>query len=377
MSQVALQGSLKGVADPRLDEVVAELERQLRLDPDLSFQLAAYWRGELVLDAWGGPHLGHDSLTVPYSVSKNTIGVSIGLLVERGLLDLDATVASYWPEFAAAGKAVVTVRQLLSHQAGLPEAVPRLRWDELLDHHRAAERLAATRPLWFPGSAFGYHAITIGNLASELVFRVTGQTLHEFYESEIRRPLGADFYLGLPAGMEGRLVQLLPMIPPLGEYPDRPVHATGPWVFGSRPGPQVDLGLDEQSWRFGHPAASSTASALGVATVLAGAVTGIGGSAPLLGSDTVATIGQQQVRGYDEVLDQHDRAHAIVFQKQSKQLAWGGPHSFGHDGAMGAVGCVDPDTGVAVGYTIARGPWPGGADPRAVRAARRIGELLG
>lgn len=93
--------------------------------------------------------------------------------------------------------------------------------------------------------------------------------------------------------------------------------------------------------------------------------------------DTVATVGQQQVHGYDEVLDQHDRAHAIIFQKPSKQLAWGGPRSIGHDGACGSLGCVDPDTGVAFGYTIARGPWPGGADPRAVELARTIGDLLG
>jgi hypothetical protein len=104
-------------------------------------------------------------------------------------------------------------------------------------------------------------------------------------------------------------------------------------------------------------------------------VTGIDGAEPLLSADTVAMIGQQQVRGYDEVLDQHDRAHGIVFQKPSKQLAWGGPRSFGHDGAMGAVACADPDTGVAFAYTVARGPWPGGGDPRAIRIAREIGEL--
>jgi CubicO group peptidase (beta-lactamase class C family) len=370
-----LPGPLTGHADPRLADVVAELDRLLAIDPDLSFQVAAFAHGRLVLDAWGGPHLNRDSLIVPYSVSKNTIGVSVGLLVERGQLDLDATVASYWPEFAQAGKAAVTVRQLLSHQAGLPEASPRLSWDELLDHHRAAERLAATRPLWYPGSAFGYHGVTIGNLASELIFRASGSTLHEFYEREIRGPLGADFYLGLPKELDHRLARVLPMIPPLGEMPPVSFHATRSLVFGPRPGPQVDLANDERSWRFGHPAASATGSALGIATVLAAAVTGVDGRPAFLSEDTVATVGQQQVRGYDEVLDQNDRAHAIVFQKPSKQLAWGGARSFGHDGALGAVGCVDPATGVAFAYTVARGPWPGGADPRAIRIARAIGEI--
>ena len=191
-----LTGPLHGAADPRLEQIVTRLGRYLRLDPDLSFQVAAYVDGRPVLDAWGGPHLREDSLMVPYSTSKNTIGVTIGLLVERGLLDLDAPVAEYWPEFGAAGKARVTVRQLLSHQAGLPEANPKLSWEEVLDHHAGAQRLAATTPLWFPGSAFGYHGITIGNLADELVYLVTGETLHEVYECEVRAPLGAEFHLG-------------------------------------------------------------------------------------------------------------------------------------------------------------------------------------
>lgn len=375
MNLPEMQGPLAGHADSRLAQTVAGLNGLLGTDPDLSFQIAAFAHGRLVLDAWGGPHLNRDSLIVPFSVSKNTIGVSIGLLVERGQLDLDAPVASYWPEFAQAGKGAVTVRQLLSHQAGLPEASPRLSWDELLDHHRAAARLAATPPLWYPGSAFGYHAVTIGNLASELIFRITGSTLHEFYEREIREPLGADFYLGLPEHLDHRRAEVLPMIPPLGERPPAVFHAMRSWIFGPRPGAQVDLGNDKRSWRFGHPAGSATGSALGIATVLAAAVTGVDGRPAFLSEGTVAAIGQQQVRGYDEVLDQHDRAHSIVFQKPSKQLAWGGPRSFGHDGAFGAVACVDPDTGVAFAYTVARGPWPGGGDPRAIRIARQIGEI--
>lgn len=234
-----LQGPLSGRADAGLEEVVDRLDRLLSADPDLSIQVAAYVDGQLALDAYGGPHLGRDSLIVPYSTSKNIIGVSVGLLVERGLLDLDATVASYWPEFGQAGKERVTVRQLLSHQAGLPEAQPRLSWDELLDHHKGAERLAATRPLWHPGSAFGYHGLTIGNLAAELVFRITGRTLHDFYEEEIRRPLGAAFYLGLPEGqgLEERRVDVLPMIPPLGEPRSRRARRTRYSGWPSGPGP--------------------------------------------------------------------------------------------------------------------------------------------
>lgn len=375
MSLSPLSGLLQGRADEHLAEVVARLEGFLAADPDLSFQAAAFHEGAPVLDVWGGPHLGEHSVTVPYSVTKNTIGLSIGLLVERGELDLDEPVAQCWPEFAAKGKASVTVRQLLSHQAGLPQANPPLGWDELLDHHAAAERLAATWPFWHPGSAFGYHAITIGNLADELVFRVTGRTLHEFYEQEIREPHGVDFFLGLPSSEEERLVDLLPMIRPVSDTTTPTFSALGPVVFASMAG-DVDLALSPRSWRYGHPGGSGTGTARGLARLLAAAVTGVDGAAPFLSPHTVAQIGQQQVRGYDEVLHQHDRAHAIVFQKPSQQLAFGGPRAFGHDGAMGALACVDPDTGIAFAWTIARGPWPGGADPRAVALARDLGRLL-
>jgi len=367
-----LQGSL----DPRLDDVRDRLEGWLAADPDLSFQVAAYHRGELVVDAWGGPHLGRDSVMVPYSVTKNTIGLSVGLLVERGHLDLDERVSTYWPEFAAKGKGAVTVRQLLSHQAGLPQADTPLTWDELLDHHAAAERLAASTPYWHPGSAFGYHAVTIGNLGDELVYRVSGRTLHAFYEEEIRAPHGIDFHLGLPADQEERRVDVLPMIQPVSDTLVRTFSALGPVVFAPAAG-DVDLGNSPRSWRYGHPGGSGTGTARGLARLFAAAVTGVECAAPFLSADTVAQIGQQQIRGYDEVLHQQDRAHAIVFQKPSQQLAFGGPRSFGHDGAAGALACVDPDNGLAFAWTIARGPWPGGADPRAVALAADLGRRLG
>jgi CubicO group peptidase (beta-lactamase class C family) len=362
-----VEGRVQGRADERLAETVARFEAAVAGDPEYSFQAVAYRDGECVLDVWGGPYLGADTLIVPFSVSKNTIGLSVALLLQRGQIDLDERVATYWPEFAAKGKARVTVRQLLSHQAGLPQASPRLTWDELLDDHAAAARLADSWPYWYPGSAFGYHAIAIGNLASELVFRITGSTLQEFYERELRAPLGVDFHLGLPPERDGDRTDVLTMVPPVSGADHGPL----PLILADMiaPGPAVDLGNDEASWRFGHPAGSGTASARGIARLLAATVTGLEGADPVLDAETVYAVGQQQVRGHDQVLGQADRAHAIVFQKPTPSLPLGGPRAFGHDGAMGCLGGVDPDTGVAYGYTVARGPWPGGADPRALAMA--------
>ncbi|SDG74547.1 serine hydrolase domain-containing protein [Microbacterium pygmaeum] len=375
MTSSALSGLAQGVADDRLAGIVERLDDMLGGDPDLSFQVAAYHDGELVLDVVGGPHLSADSVLVPYSVTKNTIGLTVGLLIQRGLLDLDAPVASAWPEFAAKDKQGVTVRQLLSHQAGLPQATPALSWAELLDDHAAAERLAQSRPFWLPGSAFGYHAVTIGNLASELVFRLTGRTLREYYEQELRRPLDVDFFLGLPREHESRLVRILPMVRPVSDTSIIHGSILAPVVMGM-PGPVVDLANDPVSWRFGHPAGSGTGTARGIAKLLAATVTGVNGAAPVLSADTVEVIGQQQVRGYDEVLGQQGRAHSIVFQKPTAAMPFGGPRAFGHDGAAGAFASVDPDTGLSFAYTIARGPWPGGGDPRAIALAADLGRLL-
>lgn len=371
-----MTGTLHGRSDERLRPLLAELEQSLATDPDFSFQAVALHRGRVVLDVWGGPHLGEDSLMVPWSVTKNTIGLVVGLLVQRGELDLDRAVAEYWPEFSAKGKGAITVRQLLSHQAGLPQSDQPATASDLLDHHRAAELLAGSRPLWAPGSGFGYHALTIGNLADELVFRATGRTLHEVYEQDIRAPHGIDFFLGLPADQEHRLAPGLPVqgAPVNGPSPD-PTSWIGHVL--RVPGEQVDLAGDPRSTRYGHPAASGTASARGIARLFAATVTGLEDAAPLLDAETVRVIGQQQVRGYDQVLGQESRAHAIVFQKPTAAMAFGGPWSFGHDGARGALGLVDPSAGLAFGYTVARGPWPGGADGRAVRLAAALGAALG
>ena len=165
------------------------------------------------------------------------------------------------------------------------------------------------------------------------------------------------------------------MIRPVSDGSTIYSSALGPVVFAMA-GPHVDFANDPVSWRFGHPAGSGSGSARGLARLLAATVTGVDGTTPVLSADTVEIIGQQQVRGYDEVLGQPGRSHSIVFQKPTAAMAFGGPRAFGHDGAAGAFASVDPDTGIAFAYTIARGPWPGGADPRAIALAAELGELL-
>ncbi|MFD1547543.1 serine hydrolase domain-containing protein [Nonomuraea guangzhouensis] len=344
---------------------------------DDDIQIAAYAGTELVLDIAIGPEITRESLLIPYSVSKNTIAVSIGLLLERGLLDLDVPVAHYWPEFAAAGKAAITVRQLLSHQAGLPQTAPRLMTrDELADTVRGAELLAAQRPLWHPGSAFGYHAVTIGILGSEIVRRITGRTLAEFYEQEIRGPRGLEFYLGLPEELEPRAVDLLPMRPVSGSaappFARTPGQLGGYVMAGGAP-PMDEDERRRQARRdraIGMPAAGATTSARGIAALFAESTVGLT-SAPLLSADTIAQLAQPQVAGIDEVIG-IERRYGVVFQKPVPGLLFGGFRAFGHDGMGGALGFHDPETGISFGYVVRRMPPPGGCDARALRIAQAM-----
>ena len=135
-------------------------------------------------------------------------GVAAALLLDRGLIDLDAPIAEYWPEFAAAGKERVTVRIALSHQAGLISVEQGATLDELLAHKPLANKLAAQRPYWPPGTAHGYHGTSVSVIIDELVRRTTGMTLAEFYTSEIRIPYEVDTYLGFPEIEEHRLVSV-------------------------------------------------------------------------------------------------------------------------------------------------------------------------
>ena len=179
-------------------------------DPTYSAQLSVHVGTERVVDCTGGTGMEPDSLLPVYSSSKGATAVVIALLVQRGQLDLDATVASYWPEFAQGGKGAVTVRQMLSHQAGLVGVDGGFTWEELLAHAPLADRLAAQRPFWQPGQAFLYHALTIGTLADELVRRIDGRTVADALRDDVTAPRGIDVWMGTPASEDHRVVEAQP-----------------------------------------------------------------------------------------------------------------------------------------------------------------------
>src|SRR4051812_44405960 len=196
---------------------------------DAGGSVAVFVDGEPVVDVWGGfADAGRtvpwqqDTITNVWSVTKTMTALCALLLIDREKLDPAAPVARYWPEFAAAGKEKVLVRHLLGHTAGLPD------WDgpieELYDWPAATARLAAQAPQWEPGTAAGYHSLTQGFLVGEVVRRVTGRTVGEFFAAEVAGPLGADFSLGLPAEHDSRVALA---VPPPGRNEDYAASAPG------------------------------------------------------------------------------------------------------------------------------------------------------
>src|ERR1700722_4912083 len=191
-------------------------------------QLVAYRHGERVVDLWTGPDITGDSLLGAFSASKGAAHLTLALLVQDGVLDLDQRVSHYWPEFAVEGKRDITLRELLSHRAGLVGADAGFTVGELADDRVVAERLGAQRPYWRPGTAFGYHALVIAALSGEVVRRATGATIQEHFAERVRDARAVDFPLGLPADHESRFLATEPMLATPERLAQLAAVATGP-----------------------------------------------------------------------------------------------------------------------------------------------------
>lgn len=351
-------------------------------DPTHNAQLAVYHRGELVLDLTVGDTLQSDSLLPVFSSSKGATAVVVALMVQRGLLDLDEKVATYWPEFAQNGKGDVIVRQLLSHQAGLPNVDGDFTIDDAMEHDGLAARLAAQLPFWRPGAAFLYHGITIGTLADELVRRVDGRSVAQVLRDDVTGPRSIDVWMGLPELEDHRWVpfQLPPaeeLLPFIAE--NTGADSTDAIQATSLPGGDIVqlLGrINEPDFRRASvPAASVMASARGLARMYASLTHDVGGPR-LLTDETIAKMSQLQVQGI-EIGTGFETRFAVIFQKTiAPRWAWGSWRAFGHDGAGGSCAFNDPMYDIAFAYTVQKLPLPGGVDARALELTRVLRDCL-
>jgi CubicO group peptidase (beta-lactamase class C family) len=215
-----------GFADEKLAGVRDAFEENLRSGADLGASVAITLEGETVVDLWGGwadeartRPWQKDTIVNVYSTTKTMAALTALLLADRGLLDFDAPVARYWPEFAANGKERVKVSHFMSHSAGLAGWQEKITTADLYDWEKATSLLAAQAPWWEPGTASGYHALTQGYLIGEVVRRITGRSLGTVFREEIAEPLDADFHIGHGPEHDHRISDLIPP-PPGGDLAD-------------------------------------------------------------------------------------------------------------------------------------------------------------
>jgi CubicO group peptidase (beta-lactamase class C family) len=215
-------GPTGGWVRPGFEDVARVFRRQLRRSTG-GAAVAVYHRGELVVDLWGGSRAEgqpwqRDTLAMSFSTTKGVISTALHLLADRGQIEYDAPVAAYWPQFAQHGKERITVRHVLTHSAGLH----RMRTlvdhaQRMLDWEYMVAALERAEPAYEPGTRHGYHALTYGWLAGELVRRVSGRPVAQFVEEELARPLGLDgLHVGCPPEQRGRAARLTPMAGALG-----------------------------------------------------------------------------------------------------------------------------------------------------------------
>lgn len=400
ISEVVVDGTVA----PGFEGVRAAFEENFRRHGEVGASLGVYVDGEEKVDLWGGVAdvatglpWQRDTVSIMYSATKGVVAVLAWLLAQRGQLDFNAPVAAYWPEFAGGGKAALPVRYLFTHQAGLPYLDQQLTREEVLDGRRVVEVLEQQKPVWEPGTAHGYHAVTYGWLAAALITRITGRPLGEVLADEITGVLGLDLHIGLPAADAARVAKLLDWPPPdpsvLESITDPAVKdmilelaaamADPSSTFtralstnGALPVPDATIWNDPRIYAAVIPAGNGISNGRSLARMYGATVSDVDGCR-LLTDATVDRARAEQVSGRDRTLVLPTR-FGTGFMLPGPALPMLSADSFGHSGLGGALGFADPRYRVGFGYVenqlLATA---GTGDPRTRGVIAAVAEAIG
>jgi CubicO group peptidase (beta-lactamase class C family) len=363
---------------------------------EIGASVAVYRDGVKVVDLWGGYRDGltkspwaPDTIANMFSTTKGIASLAVAVAVSRGLIDYDARVAEYWPAFAQNDKGEITVRQLLSHQAGLSALTPAPGLSEIADVERLSEILAAQRPAWRPGKRHGYHAVTLGWYESELIRHADpeNRTLGRFFADEVAGPLGLDIYIGLPDSVDrSRIARIhdwhpAKMLLHLDTMPaafaaailnPRSLTARSFYVPSGlkRSG---DIANREEFRVVEIPAGNGIGNARAVAKAYGCVATG-GSQLGLTHTtlDALRRTAYEPAEGRRDKVLHVDMKYSLGYSKPTADVVFGSSdNAFGTPGAGGSLGIADPDTGVGFGYVMNRMGFHLWGDPRelAVRQA--------
>ncbi len=387
---------LEGYIHPDFSDVARVLRRQIpgsrRRGRPGGAAICVYHRGEVVVDCWGGTRneqgdpWREDTLSLSYSTTKGVASTLLHILADRGLVSYEAPVADYWPEFAAAGKERLSVRQVLCHEAGLYRIRDMIdHAGRLLDWKHMADAIACSAPCHEPGRAHGYHGWTYGWLVGEIIERVTGRRFSQLVDSEIARPLGLDgLYVGLPPeqmqrraqliqGLPGKRLQTSDVIPTAGRALSRALGMVGvPIDLSQTHAALVPPGIDgvdfgSEAWAAATiPAANGIFTARSLARLYAmlaggGEIDGV----RLLSRDTVEHATRVQNRGIGRVVPYP--MHWRLGYHRVNTLGARVPRGFGHSGFGGSGAWADPDRQLAMAMVLNSGMGTPFGDIRIVR----------
>jgi CubicO group peptidase (beta-lactamase class C family) len=376
--------SIGGQVSPGFEAVAEAFAGAFRDRPRMGAALAVRVAGQPVLSLWGGTADARrgtpwtdDTASVVFSCTKGLMSILLARLAQEGRLDYDAPVVKYWPEFGAAGKAAVTVRQLVSHKAGL--SAPIVDWSiaDLTDWQAACRLLAEQVPLWTPGDGYAYHAITHGWLTGELVRRITGLSAGQYFRQLIAGPLGVPAWIGLPRDHAGAIAHL-ELAPDLaGFWQDEASRNTGGrpnWLYRAMTlGGALPPGLVTEAGGFNArdiqraeiPGAGGIATAEALAAIWSATVTPTHG-VRLIDGPTVRAVTETETSG-PPVFDPQPpfSCWGMGFQLDSDSRHYLTGASFGHDGAGGQVGFADPRHEVGFAFIT---NWMEGAEDRRATA---------
>jgi len=368
--------NLHGTCDPAFAAVRDAFEdnfaRRGEVGASVCIQAQTLSGPKTVVDLWGGTCADgqtpwtEETVSIVFSCTKAAVALCAHILIDQGKLDPDAKVTTIWPEFGAAGKEDTTIRDMLAHRSGVPALRNPLKAGAYLDFDYMTEQLAAEAPWWNPGTDHGYHLVSFGWTVGELVRRAAagslgGQSLGAFFREAVAGPLGLDFHIGLPDAALPRVSKLIPPTPDPTATPSPFVAA----MFADPDGLQAKAYFNNGGWNFDAP--ESYAAEIGGAGGIANARALAGMFAALLPRDGLisATRRHAMAQPVSEGLDRTLRIPTrfgegfMLSMDNADQYGEGasaklGDAAFGHVGMGGSLGFVDPEAGLAFGYTMNR-----------------------
>jgi CubicO group peptidase (beta-lactamase class C family) len=364
LASVALD--IGGFCDPAFQRVRETFQENFETRGDVGAAVCVYHQGHKVVDLWAGwtdPERlrpwAEDTLVCMMSVGKGVASICLARLIEQGRLDLNAPVAHYWPAFAQGGKGDITVEQLISGQGGVlyADAAPD---GSLLDWDVVIEALEKQAPSWPPGTKGGYHSMTAPFLFSELIHKVDGRPIEDYFREEFAEPLGLDYAFGLNDEQIARTATLIGLAenPTQRDMRDPTTKLGRAWRLRPRD-PELQntpFYLRNRARGYGAPRAIAK---LYAALSMGGVIDG----APVLAPETIANIRQPRWEGPCGMTDRWYAYALGLFVNREMAYMGPNPRTFGHPGVGGALGFADPENALAFGYGgNALSPLPGVGD---------------